>query len=108
MKKEISSTSATSFLCLVFLAIVFIASSCQPKTVMVERRDGELVPVTPPPQPEFVVIERGPIRIGNFGHTVYKIVDLEERQICTAIVRHGATSSLSCRPMTLGEIIEWK
>ena len=100
---------------LILFAIVGFAVSCQPKTVIVERRDGEYVQVTPKPTPQFHIVDRGTVVFmdgtarNTFG--VYKLVDAEEQQICTVLVQgasYGDSVALSCRPMTLGEITEWK
>ena len=94
-------------LAVALLMILVAVISCQPKTVMVECRDGELVPVTPEPQPEFVVIKRGYVAIGGYTYSVYKIVDKEESQICTVFKYYDGVA-LSCRKMLIGEITEWK
>lgn len=93
--------------------LFFLFAACQPQTVIVERRDGELVPVTPDPWPQFRVIKRGEIRIGAYDHTVYKLIDVEEKQTCTMISYTSSGSykgmlGLSCRPMTNGEYRQWK
>ena len=77
-------------------AIVATIVSCQPKTVVVERVDGELVPVAEQIGPQILVIdERTTVWIGQYKYDVYTLVDLKAGRICRAL-NYGTSLGLSC------------
>ncbi len=108
MKKDKGLIFTMSMVLVVALLMILVAViSCQPQTVVVERRGRDFVVITPPPSPKIHTIERGTVTIGIITYTVHKMFDVDERQICT-ILRYGNNIALSCRPMTVGEYGMWK
>ena len=91
------------------ILVVWIVIACQPKTVFVERVDGELVTVEEPLMSPIVIVDRHlTVRIGSYDHKVYRLVDLDEGLSCGVLAYGTQAMVYGCRTATQEELKLWR